>query len=225
MKIVGIVGRTYYNKDSQKIIQFNELVRKYLLIEEQVIPIGILPTENIDYVENEIGKNYINEEKLKKILDLCDGFVLPGGSYWQIFDEYIVHYAIKKNKPILGICLGFQTMCSMFAKNRVRFDMTRKLENETHYGKSNKYIHQVKIEKKSLLYDILQKETILVNSVHHDVIDFEMKDLVILARSPDGIIEAVTLPNHKFFLGVQWHPECLLDKNSLKILASFGEKL
>ena len=54
MYIVGIVGRAYYNKDNQKIIQTHEAVRKYLSKEENITCITILPTEDKDYIEEKI---------------------------------------------------------------------------------------------------------------------------------------------------------------------------
>jgi len=53
----------------------------------------------------------------------------------------------------------------------------------------------------------------MVNSIHHDIVDFEMNTLVINAVSEDGVIEGVEYPQKRFILGVQWHPECLNDEN------------
>lgn len=223
MKIIGIVGRAFYNKDNQKIIQINEDIRKFFA-EEDVLTVALLPPQNRYYVETKMGMDQLTEidrKKLDCLLELCDGFVIPGGTYWYEFDEYIIKHAIEKDKPLLAICLGFQALCSMFAEERTKFDMTTRIANNDHYGDSNKYIHNIKIIDNTLLENILKTPEINVNSVHHDIVDFKLKSLKISAVSSDNIIEAVELPEKKFILGVQWHPEYLVDENSKKIRQAF----
>ena len=109
MKIIGIVGRAFYNKDNQKIIQINEDIRKFFA-EEDVLTIALLPPQNRYYVETKMGMDQLTEidrKKLDCLLELCNGFVIPGGTYWYEFDEYIIKHAIEKDKPLLAICLGF----------------------------------------------------------------------------------------------------------------------
>ena len=57
------------------------------------IPICILPSCN-----------------LEEVLDICDGILMPGGNTIYQYDVDICDYAIKNNKPLLGICLGMQIM-------------------------------------------------------------------------------------------------------------------
>ena len=118
MYIVGIVGRAYYNKDNQKIIQTHEAIRKFLSQEENIICITILPTEDENYIDIIPGDDKISEKKLDYILNLCDAFIVPGGTNAYNLDEYVINYAIKNDKPLLAICLGFQVLCSMFSKGR-----------------------------------------------------------------------------------------------------------
>lgn len=228
MKIIGIVGRVYLNIDNQEIIQLNDYLRKILSKYDDVISILLLPTNADSYVSMGMGNDKLKLEdknRLDYILNKCDGFIIPGGSYWYNFDEYIINYAIKTNKPLLGICAGFQVICSMFSKNRTKFDMTEKITNDNHYGRFNAYQHEIIITKDSLLEKILNKNRILVNSLHHYCVNFTINKLNISALSPDNIIESVELNNHKFFLAIQWHPEYLNDDNSKKIFDYFVEKI
>lgn len=228
MKIIGIVGRAYYNKDNQKIIQLNDFLRQAMCNYDEVVPILLLPTLKENYVETKMGEDKILEidkVKLNHVLDKCSGFIIPGGSSWYNFDNYVIEYALKNNKPLLGICAGFQAICSIFATNKIHFDMTQKLENNNHYGDENEYIHSITIKGNTLLKKIIAKDSILVNSLHHDYINIPMKDLIISATSDDGVIEAVELPNHTFFLGIQWHPEYLMDEDSKKIFSAFCKKV
>lgn len=224
MKIIGIVGRMYYNKDKQEIVQLNDCLRRVLSRYDEVVTILLLPTNEESYINIGMGSDKIeklDKEKLDYVLNKCDGFIVPGGTYWYCFDEYVIDYAIRNNKPILGICAGFQAMCSMFAKNRDKFDMTKRFINDKHYGEVTEYIHDIEIIENTLLSRIVNKDIIMINSLHHDYVDFPMKDLVVSAVSDDNVIEAVELPNHPFLLGVEWHPEYLEDDNSKRIFDSF----
>ena len=104
MKIIGIVGRVYYNKDNQEIVQINDYLRRILSLYDDVVSILILPTDGVSYIDCGMGRDNINLEKLNFILDKCDGFIVPGGSYWYNFDEYIIRYAFLNNKLVCAIC-------------------------------------------------------------------------------------------------------------------------
>ena len=225
MYIVGIVGRVYQNRDGQNIIQTNDAVRRFLIDRDDVVCITLLPTENQNYLDIVSGEDEVCFRKLNYILDKCDAFVVPGGTYGYSFDEYVIRYAIEHDKPLLAICLGFQILCSMFAKDRIKFDMTKRLDSDIHYGNANDYQHKVSIQSDTLLRDILNKNDILVNSIHHDGVCFEVSDLVINAFSLDEVIEGVEYPGKKFILGLQWHPEYLMDENSKKIRDKFIDSI
>lgn len=224
MKLIGVVARVYYNKDNQKIFQINESIRKAFSIYKDIVLISILPTNNNYYTDIKPGEDKLtaqDKEKLNYILDKCDAVIVPGGTNWYNFDEYIINYTIEKDKPLLCICLGFQSLSSIYSKNRDKFDMTTKINNKKHYGPPNQYQHINKILKCTKLYKILNKEKIPVNSLHNSQINPPLKDLIISSISEDGVIEAVELPNKKFVIGLEWHPEYLLDANSLSIFDAF----
>lgn len=97
---------------------------------------------------------------------------------------------------------------------------------ELHYKENYKEpAHNIIIDKNSLLYKILGKEDLMVNSHHLKCVDYT-KECNVIAKSSDGIIEAVELKNYDFCLGVQWHPEITIsdDINSKKLFAYFIEK-
>ena len=221
MKIIGILGRAYYNKDNQEIIQTHNTVHKYFINNKDVVCITILPTEKDDYLNLNEGYKNVNIEKMDYILDKCDAFVLPGGTYCYENDEYVINYAIKHNKPLLAICLGFQTLCSVFAKDRDSFFVLKEDKDSYHLGKADEYKHKVFIQKDTKLEKIINKSEIQVNSVHHSIVDYEMNELIVNAISDDDIIEGVEYPNKRFIMGFQWHPEYLCDENSNLILDEF----
>lgn len=228
MKLIGIVGRAYYNRDNQKIIQVNEAIRLAFSGYDDVILIEILPTNNQNYVDIEMGQDKLEKadiQKLDYLLEKCDGFVIPGGTYWYKFDEYVIKHAVQRRKPLLAICAGFQALCSLYAVNRDKFDMTKRFSHDLHYGDPEKYTHSVRVFKQTKLYELLEKSELEVNSLHHSYIDFKLHGLIVSARSDDKIIEAVELPGHPFLIGVEWHPEYLMDDDSQKIFDGFVESI
>ncbi len=219
MYLIGIVGRSYYNKDEQDIVQTHDALRRYLNLRDDVVCVTSLSPEKECLTKLGEGKDKV-DKKIDYILDKCDAFVVPGGTYAYNFDEYVINYAIKYDKPLLAICLGFQALCSMFAKDRTKFDMTKRIDSSYHLGKANEYKHDVIIAKDTKLYHILNSDKIPVNSIHHDIVDFDMNELIVNAKI-DNIIEGVEYPNKKFIIGLQWHPEYLFDDNSKKIINEF----
>ncbi len=81
------------------------------------------------------------------------------------------------------------------------------------------------IRKGTPLYDAVGLTEMNVNSYHHQAVKQVGEGLAVAAQAPDGVIEALYLPDHTFALAVQWHPEFsrLTDENSRKIFQAFVE--
>ena len=224
--IIGIVGRSF-ESDGASVIELNEDYR-LAVVKAGGLPVILVPTDitryGINNLDSEIGHLSAEEKtSLLSLLELCDGFLITGGSRWYEFDEVICTYAINNDVPILGICLGMQIMASMdhFCGD-LRSDQTIKnCTNINHCQQKRDYVHKINILPGKLM-EILDIRQIKVNSRH----DFhvEPKDWFIVdAYSEDGLIEAIDIPNHSFALGVQWHPENMIfyDPVMLKLFKSF----
>ena len=146
-------------------------------------------------------------------LNFCDGIILPGGDDIYPIEIDVCKYLYEKNIPLLGICLGMQTMaCAMGG-------LLDRLPNLNH--KTNEiYAHKVKIKRDTKLYNLIRKKEIIVNSRHKDYVA-TCSSLKVSAKSDDGIIEAIEAKNKTFFIGVQWHPENLEDENSKRLFKYF----
>ena len=147
------------------------------------IPIGI-----------KLTKNY------KELINFCDGIIFQGGDDFEEYDVDCLKYVYDINKPVLGICLGMQLMGTLFEG---------KLIDINNHKKRLLYAHSVTINKSSTLYNIFKTNTLKVNSRHKSVL--KNTKLKIVAISNDGYIEGVEDSNKKFFMGVQWHPESMID--------------
>lgn len=164
----------------------------------------------ISYIYTDIAKSIIkhggipvaisldNYDTALKLIDNCDGVILQGGDDFTDKQLRIVNHLYDCNVPTLGICLGMQMMGVLFNGKLGKI--------EGHKNKLN-YAHEVTISKRSLLYKILKRDKIMVNSRHNDYLI--CTDLDVSAKS--NVIEAIESKNRVFFLGVQWHPESMIE--------------
>lgn len=175
------------------------------------IPIGIIPPIIDDFYDKNISTtkkmNAIELADYYKVIDLCGGIICQGGDDYYDYDMKIIKYAHAKNKPLLGICLGMQTMASVFNGEE------KDIENLFHQQKEKNYVHCVKLVSNSLLAHIYGTDYISVNSRHKS--EVVKTELDIVGYSEDGVIEAIEDANKKFFIGVQWHPESMIEYDIL----------
>jgi len=146
--------------------------------------------------------------KVKSLIDMCDGFILQGGTIFYDVDLVIVKYLYEKNIPTLGICLGMQTMACLF---------NGKMDKIKNHYSLDKYVHTINIDEDSKLYSIIKENNILVNSRHHDYVTCTNLNV----SSYSDVIESIEDINKDFFIGVQWHPETLMDENSILLFDNF----
>lgn len=222
---IGLMSRKLEGKEYFAIIEG----AREAIIRFGGIPIVLLSVQKEDArVEPEKAKKYSKQEKedLEQLLALCDGFLLPGGDSWYELDELTIDYARKKDLPLLGICLGMQTLGKIFSKEKQIAKDNTILNNTkiNHCQLDNDKVHKVQIKKESKLFEIIGKREIMVNSRHNYHIK-EIEEKYISARSPDGLIEGIEDPNNTFCIGVQWHPENLIEKDafSKKLFKTFFE--
>ena len=131
------------------------------------------------------------------LIDKCNGVILQGGDNYTDKHLRIVNYLYDENIPTLGICLGMQMMGMLF---------NGKLGSIDNHKSNLNYVHEVRINKKSLLYKIVKQDKIMVNSRHKDYLISTDLDIV----GTSDICEAIESKNRVFFLGVEWHPESMI---------------
>ena len=139
------------------------------------------------------------------------------------FELLISEKALKKNMPLLGICGGEQLLNVLYGGSLIqdiRMDSNTSINHEQ-TNPRNQTSHDVKIIQSTKLMKIIKKETIKVNSAHHQAVKKLGNGLITNAVAKDGIIEGIEDQNMNFCLGVQWHPEFLIEKSDVQIYKSF----
>lgn len=181
---------------------------------------------------------------LRALYERLDGVVLPGGGdvhparYGYHLDNTIrgvseirdaveiqlAQWAYADNLPLLGICRGHQTI-------NIALGGTLHPDIRTYQGASAtlkhdadaeteraKLMHTVTVSEDSLLARSLEATYVDVNSLHHQAVNQLAAPFIATAWSDDGIIEGIEVPSHRFYLGVQWHPEAIATRPAMSNL-------
>jgi putative glutamine amidotransferase len=137
-----------------------------------------------------------------------------------LFEEGV----LALNKSALGICRGIQ-LFNVLLGGTLYQDIPSELTGALTHVQEPPYdipAHTVEAEGGTPLYELVQKSVIPVNSYHHQGIKTLSSRLRAMARSGDGLVEAVYMPERRFVWAVQWHPEFSpADETSKAIFGAF----
>ena len=188
-----------------------------------------------------------DEASISSIADAFDGFLFTGGHdinpkmygeeksllCGEICDDRdaleipLFRRVIELDKPAFGICRGLQ-LFNVALGGTLYQDLPSERTSAVQVEHSQKPpydqpVHRVTVETDSLLYRMLGAETLMVNSSHHQGIKRLSEHLVPIAYADDGLTEAVCMPEKRFVLAVQWHPELFYktDSHQFRLLAEF----
>jgi putative glutamine amidotransferase len=129
--------------------------------------------------------------------------------------------ALKRSMPVLGICGGQQLLAVALGGTLIQHipdSVPNALAHEqptSHYQPG----HEVEILPGTLLHRIVGKTRMQVNSSHHQAVKDPGRSAV-NALAPDGVIEGIEAVEKRFCLGVQWHPEYLVDGGDNALFAA-----
>lgn len=171
------------------------------------------------------------------LLACLDGLLLTGGEdiapsyYGQALEPWtgrvdperdrselgLVRAWLELDKPLLAICRGHQVL-NVALGGVLLQDIASQIPDALDHAYTpgrpmERDVHTVDLAPGSRLAEILHGTHFAVNSAHHQAVTRPGKDLVVVGRSPDGVIEATELPEHLFCLSVQWHPEAMLKRS------------
>ncbi len=183
---------------------------------------------------------------LQRIIESLDGVVVSGGNF-DIHPKYygeraieklgkiqeertefelgLISLALKRDMPLLGVCGGAQAINVALGGSLyqdIRSQLAGAAEHEQGHLK-DRGGHEVNIVAGTKLRRIVGRDSLEVNTTHHQSVKKLGKGLIVNAAAADRVIEGIESCDHSFVLGVQWHPEFLVhrDRAQKKIFSAF----
>ncbi len=211
--IIGIVSKNmtieeFYNWSWQRIS--NDV--RYSVNKNGGIVLGVLPQTlrkhfNKEDEHEDLQLTLEEIDDLVEIINKCDGIILQGGISSHNYEEFIAKYCYEKDIPLLGICAGYNNIIRGLGGKVVKINNV-----DIHDRPDLKYVHKCEVvDKNSLFYNIVKDEVFEVNSVHTYVGVEIPKELSVVAVSDDSQVEVVEAKNKKYYIGIKYHPELLVD--------------
>ncbi len=180
---------------------------------------------------------HLEEAKLRAIFEHLDGLILSGGGdilpalfseedsglLWSVDERRdraelaLAQWALAEGLPLLAICRGAQVL-NVTAGGTLIQDIPTQvpdaLPHSTVAGRPLSTVaHTVEVAAGSRLAALAGAGELGVNSAHHQAAKVVGAGLVVTARAPDGIIEGLEASDHPFCIGVQWHPETMVESH------------
>jgi len=225
--LIGITTNPRFPKGD---LSYDRLAHTYV---ESVLAAGGVPV---------LLPNKLQEAELPALRERLDGILLSGGgdiepgrfkgtpspTIGDISEERdelefgLVRMSVATDWPLLGICRGMQVIDvalggTLYTDLPTQYDST--IEHNTPDEKGRDYCsHEVTIKPGTVLAEILKSTRLAVNSFHHQGIKQVPPGLRVNATAGDGLVEGVEMVGKRFFIGVQWHPECLPQQAEAKAL-------
>ena len=212
--------------------KYVELKDSYISIAESLIHAG---AENKTRVNiHWIHSSEMEGENIKQQLSKMDGIIVAPGFGSRAVEGKIsaVKFARENQVPFLGICLGMQCAVIEFARNVIGFKEAHSTEinSDTSYpvismmeeqkelknlgGTMRLGAYDCHVEKDSLLHKIYENDVISERHRHRYEFnnkymkDFEENGVVFSGKNKaNNLMETIEIPDHPWFIGVQYHPE------------------
>jgi putative glutamine amidotransferase len=126
------------------------------------------------------------------------------------FEMALADWALQEDVPILGVCRGMQ-LINVALGGTLYQDIPSQFQSELSHCRRelprNALTHQVLIEEGSMMEKILGIRQFAVNSLHHQAVKDAGKGVLISGRADDGVAELLEVPDRRFVLAIQGHPE------------------
>jgi putative glutamine amidotransferase len=197
-----------------------------------------------------------SRELVAECVRRCDGVLLPGGDdvHPELYakslpDELrktvvvddgerdlrelmVIDEVFRQRKPLLAICRGHQILNVALGGTLLVDIPTQHPQALNHRRQDLKreVVHEVQLQPDSLLARVTGRQTLGVNSTHHQAVDRVAEPLAVVGTSPDGIVEAMQLKADArhllpYLVSVQFHPERLVDRypEHMELFRSFTQ--
>jgi CTP synthase len=217
---IGLVGK------------YVELQDAYKSIDESLLQAAIYNNRKLDL--HLIHSEKVTEANVEELLADMDGILIaPGFGQRGIDGKFVaIKYAREHDKPCFGVCLGMQCMVIEFARNVLGLeganstemeqtapykviDLMEDQKNIINMGGSMRLgAYECVLQKDSKAYKAYKKEHIQERHRHRFEFNsdfreqFEAAGMKCVGENPDsGLVEVIEIPELKWFIGTQYHPE------------------
>jgi gamma-glutamyl-gamma-aminobutyrate hydrolase PuuD len=224
---IGISARIFHPESGAKGLRgktlqyLEESIAQWVMSRDVLV--FMIPTVNTN------GLVHPSNIRLRDYAKHLDGLVLQGGadvspqSYAQaatrpewngdrvrdMYELELLHEFVEAGKPVLGICRGCQLINVAFGGTLyqdIATDVPTAIAHVNDLYDSN--YHELSFPAGSTLASLVNAQSGMVNSIHHQAVKDLGRDLSIEAVSgPDSIVEAIRYRKAPFVMGLQWHPE------------------
>jgi len=202
----------------------------------------ILSKSSLNYINWIEGDNIIildayTIQNTDSILAFADGIILTGGedinpleyndtinlavcgdiNYKRdTLERKLFDFALKNKIPLIGVCRGMQMM-NVASGGSLYGDIPTEIGTTVIHRNNGEVMHDIVLCDTSSLIFSTGSDTIMVNSWHHQGLKIMPNHLRVIARSFDGLPEAVVMDKseHPFMIAVQFHPERLGKDNAI----------
>lgn len=216
-----IIGLTTYGRDESRHIQ-SKYYDGYFHV----------PVDYVDAIRRAGGVPVLlppGEADWERWLDVVDGVVISGGAdimpsryggnieHPQLTEldgerdgseiALVQRLAEEKERPMLCICRGMQVF-NVALGGTLYEHVPDQWPDDIHRGDDGGWAMQVvQVASGSKLAEVMGSEEVTTFSGHHQAVKQVAAEAEVIAKAPDGLVEALTMKGHPWLLAVQWHPE------------------
>ncbi len=145
----------------------------------------------------------------------------------------LIDMAQEKNLPLLGICRGMQEMAVALGMclnpdiHKRDGNLDHPMPQNVNFDTAHAARHNVTFPQNGFFHHLLHTTHTTINSLHRQAIDTPNDKITIEATADDGVIEAISIREQNFAIGVQWHPEFQTGENiiSAPLFAGFEQAM
>lgn len=230
--VIGIITKSDSFEENHKLPRYSVLKQYVTALSRFGAAVMLIPPQD--------------SASLKTCFKRLNGLLLAGGSdlgltvedasscYDKNFDIerdraeiQITKMALEKDIPVLGICRGMQLLNVVKGGSicqDIESSFPDALRHTSDWWSKERVFHPVDILPGTILSSLTNTNRTMVNGNHHQCVNLLGDDIVPSAVAPDGVVEAIECSPKHYVLGIQWHPEWLLEdgeKLSMEIFSSF----
>lgn len=205
--------------------------------EKKIIILSKASENYVKWIENDniIILDAYTIKNTDSILQIADGIILTGGEdinplqyndttniavcgdinfRRDTLERKLFNYAFENKIPLIGVCRGMQMM-NVASGGTLYGDIPTEIGTKVIHRNNGEVYHEIVLCDTSTLIFPIESDTLFVNSWHHQGLKVVSENLSVIARSFDGLPEAVVMKRniHPFMIAVQFHPERLGNEN------------